>query len=65
MPYEWQKLLLLRHVKDMTLLEIANRVGKTEEEVDRIIEYARQYLRQELMEAGCVLEPRARAEHVR
>ena len=65
LPYEWQKLLLLRYVEDMTLLEVANRVGKTEEEVDRIIEYARYYLRQELMEAGCVFKPRAQAEHVR
>jgi RNA polymerase sigma factor (sigma-70 family) len=54
-PSLWRKLLLLRYLDGLTTAQIAKRIEKPESDVDRIIEYGRQYLRQKLIEAGCSL----------
>jgi RNA polymerase sigma factor (sigma-70 family) len=52
MPREWRRTLLLRHVDGLTRAELAKTLGRTESEVGRILEHAREYLRQKLIESG-------------
>jgi RNA polymerase sigma factor (sigma-70 family) len=53
MPREWQRALLLRYIEGLVDTELAKAIGKPEPEVERILEHARQYLRQRLMESSC------------
>ena len=53
MPKEWRQALRLRHVKDLTSDQLSEVLEKDEPEIERILEYARQHLRNSLMEAGC------------
>lgn len=53
MPREWRRALHLRHVEGLTDEELAEALAKEEPEIERILEYARQHLRQKLTESGC------------
>ena len=53
MPKEWRRALRLRHAEGFTDAELAEALEKAEPEIERILEYARQHLRQSLIESGC------------
>ena len=53
MPKEWRRALRLRHTRGLTDAELAEALDKSEPEIERILEYGRQHLRQTLVEAGC------------
>ena len=53
MPQEWRRTLRLRHTEGLTYEELAEVFDKAEPEIERILEYARQHLRQSLTESGC------------
>ena len=53
MPRAWRRTLRLRHGEGLTGEELAEALEKAEPEIERILEYARQHLRQSLLEAGC------------
>jgi len=53
MPRAWRRALRLRHGEGLTGEELAEALEKAEPEIERILEYARQHLRQSLLEAGC------------
>ena len=52
MPEEWRRALLLHDIRGLMKREVAEGLGKPEEEVGGIRERARQYLRQKLTEYG-------------
>ena len=52
MPGEWRRALLLRDLKGRSRVEIARAMGKSELEIDRIVQFAREYIRGKLAEAG-------------
>jgi RNA polymerase sigma factor (sigma-70 family) len=56
MPAEWRQALLLRHVDGLATVELARKLGRSEPETRRILEQARDYLRQKLVESGCRFE---------
>ena len=73
MPKEWRRALHLRHSGGLTLKELGEVLEKDEPEIERILEYARQHLRQSLIESGCTfivkgtenrsgLRPKAKSE---
>ena len=53
MPTEWRRALRLRHGGGFTAAELAEALDKSEPEIERILEYGRQHLRQSLIESGC------------
>ena len=53
MPKEWRRALRLRHAEGLTDEELAEALRKAAPEVERILDYARQHLRQSLIESGC------------
>jgi RNA polymerase sigma factor (sigma-70 family) len=53
MPSEWRRALRLRHTQGLTSEELAEALDKDEPEIERILEYARQHLREQLMHSGC------------
>jgi RNA polymerase sigma factor (sigma-70 family) len=53
MPRQWRRALRLRHGEGLTGEELAEALEKSEPEIERILEYARQHLRQKLTESGC------------
>ena len=53
MPKEWRSALHLRHTKGLTMEEVSEALGKEEPEIEQILEYAREHLRQSLIESGC------------
>jgi RNA polymerase sigma factor (sigma-70 family) len=53
MPKEWNRALHLRHSGGLTLKALGEILDKDEPEIERILEYARQHLRQSLIESGC------------
>jgi RNA polymerase sigma factor (sigma-70 family) len=53
MPTEWRRALRLRHGGGFTPAELAEALDKSEPEIERILEYGRQHLRQSLIESGC------------
>jgi RNA polymerase sigma factor (sigma-70 family) len=57
MPREWRQTLLRRHVDGLSGAELAKALGRSELETRRVLEHARQYLRQRLLESGCALKP--------
>jgi len=64
MPKEWRRALLLRYVDGLAGAELARALGRSVPESERLLEHARQHLRQRLIEAGCsVNEPGPRASH--
>jgi RNA polymerase sigma factor (sigma-70 family) len=56
LPLEWREVLLLHHVEGLSGAELARAAGKSPAELDRILDQARGYLRQRLVESGCALE---------
>ena len=56
LPSEWREVVLLHHVDGMAGPELARAAGKPQPEVERILERARDYLRQRLVESGCRLK---------
>ena len=56
LPSEWREVVLLHHVEGRAGPELARAAGKPEPEVERILERARDYLRQRLVESGCRLK---------
>jgi RNA polymerase sigma factor (sigma-70 family) len=53
MPRDWRRALLLHHVERLEGAELAEAVGRQEPEMERMVEQARDYLREQLVEAGC------------
>lgn len=53
MPRQWRRALLLCHVEGLAGARLAKAVGKSEPETQRLLEHARHYLREKLMESGC------------
>jgi RNA polymerase sigma factor (sigma-70 family) len=60
LPLEWREILLLRHVEGLSGAELARVSGRPALEVERVLDQARQYLRQRLVESGCALEGSSR-----
>jgi DNA-directed RNA polymerase specialized sigma24 family protein/ribosome-associated translation inhibitor RaiA len=56
MPDEWRQVLLLRSAKGKRGAELSRAIGKSKEETERLLEYARNYFRAKLIEAGCVVK---------
>ncbi len=52
LPREWREILLLRHVEGLTGAELARVAGTSPAEVERVLDLARQYLRQRLVESA-------------
>ena len=57
MPREWRQTLLQRYVEGLSGTELAKAIGRPELDTRRILEHARQYLRQRLLESGCAVKP--------
>jgi RNA polymerase sigma factor (sigma-70 family) len=53
MPQEWRRALRLRHTEGLTSEELSEALDKDEAEIEQILEYAREHLRQSLIESGC------------
>jgi RNA polymerase sigma factor (sigma-70 family) len=53
MPGEWRRALMLRYVDGLEGAELSKSVGKPSKEVDRLLDYARGYFRERLIDAGC------------
>ncbi|HEX9455690.1 MAG TPA: sigma-70 family RNA polymerase sigma factor [Candidatus Binatia bacterium] len=53
MPREWRRTLRQRYVSGLTAAELAAALDKSAPEIERILEYGRQHLRQRLIESGC------------
>jgi DNA-directed RNA polymerase specialized sigma24 family protein len=53
MPTEWRRALLLCHVEGLSDTEFTRAIGRAEPEIERVLEHAREYLRQKLIESGC------------
>jgi RNA polymerase sigma factor (sigma-70 family) len=62
LPREWREVLMLRHVEGLSGAELARVAGKPPAEVERMLDQARQYLRQRLVESGCTLGGGSRDE---
>ncbi len=52
MPREWRRALLLRDLKGRSRAEITRAMGKSELEIDRMVQFASGYLRGKIAEAG-------------
>lgn len=55
MPGEWRRALRLRYARGLTGKELSQVLEKNQPEIEQILEYARQHLRQSLIESGCTL----------
>jgi len=53
MPREWRRTLMLHHIEGFEGAELAEAVGRPESELQHMLEQARNYLRERLVEAGC------------
>ncbi|MET0658790.1 MAG: sigma-70 family RNA polymerase sigma factor [Steroidobacteraceae bacterium] len=56
-PAEWRRALELRFVRGLKGAALARELGKPGSETSRVLERARAYLKQRLVEAGCVISP--------
>ena len=52
MPTEWRRALLLCHIEGLSATEPARTIGWAEPEIEHVLEHAREYLRQKLIESG-------------
>ena len=52
MPKEWRQALFLHDIRGRTQAEVAKALGKPEPDVGRILERAREYLRQKFTDYG-------------
>jgi RNA polymerase sigma factor (sigma-70 family) len=55
MPAEQRRLLLLHYVQDVSIKRLAKMIRRTEHEVKEILDHARNHLRRELKQSGCVI----------
>ena len=62
LPRGWRTAIVLYHVEGQPLAEIAKVNGITEDEAKRYLQYAREYLRQILLESGLKLRKNAGAD---
>jgi len=53
LPRDWRRALLLRHVEGLGYARLARMLGTSTSEIHRLLDHARQYLRQRLVESGC------------
>jgi RNA polymerase sigma factor (sigma-70 family) len=60
MPRKWRLTLRLRYAEGFTGTELAEALDQPEPEIEHILEYARQHLRQSLVEAGWRFTERTR-----
>jgi len=51
LPRAWRTAFVLHHIEDLTIPEVAHLTSTTEDEVKRALSYAREFLRQKLLEA--------------
>lgn len=56
MPRDWRRVSLLYHIQGLTVEEIARFIERPESEVTRMLDEARDYLRQRLVASGCTLK---------
>jgi RNA polymerase sigma factor (sigma-70 family) len=56
MPKDWRRVFVLNQIADYDGAQLAKAAGKPPHEVERILEHARQYLRQRLVEMGCMFK---------
>ena len=56
LPGTWRRAVLLRHVNGLAGTALARAVGRPEAETDRMLDHARAYLRQRLVESGCAFQ---------
>lgn len=56
-PAEWRRVLELRFVRGLKGAALAREFGKSAAKTSRVLERARAYLKQKLVEAGCVITP--------
>jgi DNA-directed RNA polymerase specialized sigma24 family protein len=59
LPREWRQALTQRHVRGLVGTDLARALQLPERETGRVLESARAYLRQTLLEAGCLYEAAA------
>jgi RNA polymerase sigma factor (sigma-70 family) len=59
MPAEWRRALMLRFGRGLKGGALAQALGKPESETSLVLERARAYLRQRLVEAGCSFTPQS------
>jgi RNA polymerase sigma factor (sigma-70 family) len=52
MPGQWRRALLLHDLEGRSINEVAREIGKPESDIDRTVQFAREYLRQKLVSAG-------------
>ena len=57
MPAEWRRALMLRFRRGLKGGALARALGKPESETSQVVERARAYLRQRLVESGCSFTP--------
>jgi RNA polymerase sigma factor (sigma-70 family) len=57
MPAQWRRALTLRFTRGLKGAALAQALGKPESETSLVLERARAYLRQKLVEAGCSFTP--------
>jgi Sigma-70, region 4 len=57
LPRVWRRAFALHYVEGVPVTEIARMTKHTESEVERHLEYTREYLRQRLLEAGFEAPP--------
>jgi RNA polymerase sigma factor (sigma-70 family) len=65
MPKEWRRALRLRHREGLTEEDVAEALQRARPEIARILEYARQHLRQSLIESGCTFIVKGNESHSR
>jgi RNA polymerase sigma factor (sigma-70 family) len=56
LPEQWRRALELSLIDGRPRAELARELGTSEAEVERVLDRARDYLRQRVMEAGCGLD---------
>jgi DNA-directed RNA polymerase specialized sigma24 family protein len=56
LPREWRQALVERHVRGLVGPDLARALQLSERETGRVLEWSRAYLRQTLLEAGCLYQ---------
>ena len=57
MPAEWRRALSLRYTRQLEGQALADALKKSEQETSNLLERARAYLRQKLLESECIFAP--------
>jgi RNA polymerase sigma factor (sigma-70 family) len=56
MPPDWRRALVLHYVEDLSGAELAEAVGRPEQELPPILEQARRFVRERMIASGCHFE---------